>query len=64
MALVLGVEVLDDVASATSLDDAVGDRDGVNAVAVGALVGATVLGAGHVELDDAALDLAPFIKVL
>ena len=48
--LVLGVKVLDDVARAASLDDAVGDRDGVDAVAVGALVGATVLGARHVEL--------------
>mmetsp|Transcript_32206 Transcript_32206/g.72656 ORF Transcript_32206/g.72656 Transcript_32206/m.72656 type:complete len:490 (-) Transcript_32206:43-1512(-) len=54
---VLGVKVLDDVAGATRLDHAVRDRDGVDAVAVGALVGATVLGSRDLKLHDAQLVL-------
>ena len=54
--VVVGV-VKDEVAGTSGLDDGVGDRDGVDAVAVRALVGASVLGAGHLELHDAKLVL-------
>mmetsp|Transcript_14302 Transcript_14302/g.37103 ORF Transcript_14302/g.37103 Transcript_14302/m.37103 type:complete len:260 (+) Transcript_14302:1391-2170(+) len=47
----------DKVARATSVDHAVGDGDRVDAVAIGALVGATVLGARHLELHNAQLVL-------
>ena len=46
-----------EVARAAGSDDGVGDRDRVDAVAIRALVGAAVLGAGHLELDDAQLVL-------
>ena len=50
------MEVLDDVARTARLHNAVGDGDRVDAVAIGALVGAAILGARDVELDDAGLD--------
>ena len=51
------MEVLDDVARTARLHNAVGDGDRVDAVAIGALVGAAILGARDVELDDAGVDL-------
>mmetsp|Transcript_14300 Transcript_14300/g.37096 ORF Transcript_14300/g.37096 Transcript_14300/m.37096 type:complete len:213 (+) Transcript_14300:1004-1642(+) len=44
------------VASAARVDHAVRDRNRVDAVAVGALVRATILRAGHLELHDAQLE--------
>ena len=55
--LVLGRIVKEEVARASSLDDAVGDGDRVHTVAVGALVRATVLGTRHLELHDGQLVL-------
>ena len=48
--LVVAGVVKDEVAGASGLDDGVGDRDGVDAVAVRALVGTTVLCSRHLEL--------------
>ena len=49
--------VQDEVTCTAGLDDAVGDGDRVNTVAVGTLVRTTVLGARHLELHDAQLKL-------
>ena len=53
----LGRIVKEEVARASSLDDAVGDGDRVHTVAVGPLVRATVLGSRHLELHDGQLVL-------
>ena len=53
--LVIRGVVQDEITSTARLDDRVRDRDGVNAVAVGTLVRAAVLGASDEELDDTQL---------
>jgi len=54
---VLVIVVLDNVTAVPGLDNTVGDRNRVDAVTVGALIGTAVLGAGNVELNNGNLVL-------